>query len=191
MSSISTIKFSNGCVVGLGSMVCSTADVIFPVDTIKKMSATDIGRIAKELCEGAETQYLREVADMCDSESYLKYSPDDHLEILREQFSQVGLNLPDLREFREKIEIELLRRQEREKQRANLKGRRKQIQRVRNKLFIEIGNRDGFICKFCQAVKDLTLDHIHPVIEGGTDALENLQILCRSCNSRKSDRVTT
>lgn len=33
-----------------------------------------------------------------------------------------------------------------------------------------------------------TIDHIHPLKTGGRNDRRNLQILCRSCNSRKSDR---
>jgi 5-methylcytosine-specific restriction endonuclease McrA len=45
--------------------------------------------------------------------------------------------------------------------------------------------RDGKVCKYCGAKKDLTLDHIKPVAAGGENVLSNLQVLCRSCNSRK------
>lgn len=33
---------------------------------------------------------------------------------------------------------------------------------------------------------DLTVDHIIPKALGGTDARENLQVLCRPCNSAKA-----
>ena len=31
----------------------------------------------------------------------------------------------------------------------------------------------------------LEIDHIHPLARGGTNKLDNLQVLCRSCNARK------
>ena len=36
--------------------------------------------------------------------------------------------------------------------------------------------------------RSLTIDHIVPVSKGGTDHLENLQLLCGACNSLKGDR---
>ena len=35
---------------------------------------------------------------------------------------------------------------------------------------------------------DLTIDHVVPRSRGGTDHLENLQLLCAACNSIKGDR---
>lgn len=49
--------------------------------------------------------------------------------------------------------------------------------------------RDGDACVKCHATEDLTLDHIHPWSYGGPDTVENLQVLCRSCNSAKGDKT--
>ncbi len=48
--------------------------------------------------------------------------------------------------------------------------------------------RDGYCCQHCGATKHLTIDHIIPLAQGGTNDISNLQTLCRSCNSRKRDR---
>lgn len=45
--------------------------------------------------------------------------------------------------------------------------------------------RDGKICSHCGATTKLCLDHIVPVSKGGVDTLENLQVLCKTCNSKK------
>lgn len=45
--------------------------------------------------------------------------------------------------------------------------------------------RDGYQCVNCGVRKDLSLDHIHPESKGGATTTENLQTLCRSCNSKK------
>lgn len=49
--------------------------------------------------------------------------------------------------------------------------------------------RDEHSCVSCGAVENLSLDHVYPWSLGGEDEPENLQTLCRSCNSSKGARV--
>lgn len=51
-----------------------------------------------------------------------------------------------------------------------------------------IWERDNFTCKQCGSRRDLTIDHILAEANGGPTILDNLQTLCRRCNSRKGSR---
>lgn len=55
---------------------------------------------------------------------------------------------------------------------------------VRERIF----SRDSHSCCNCGISKDLTIDHICAVVNGGDDSDDNLQTLCRSCNSKKGAR---
>jgi len=44
-------------------------------------------------------------------------------------------------------------------------------------------------CNYCGSVNNLQVDHIHPISKGGKTELNNLQVLCRSCNSSKGNRI--
>ena len=43
-------------------------------------------------------------------------------------------------------------------------------------------------CTICGTTTDLTVDHILAKANGGTDAISNLQVMCRRHNSSKRDR---
>jgi len=51
--------------------------------------------------------------------------------------------------------------------------------------------RDNFTCKYCSKSSpevELEIDHIIPVVKGGSNDLGNLQTLCKDCNERKGDK---
>lgn len=54
---------------------------------------------------------------------------------------------------------------------------------------IAVWQRDGGRCVECQASDYLEFDHIIPHSKGGASTLANVQLLCRRCNGKKSDRI--
>lgn len=42
-------------------------------------------------------------------------------------------------------------------------------------------------CSICGTGNDLTGDHIIPLKAGGTNTLDNVRVLCRSCNTRREN----
>jgi hypothetical protein len=60
--------------------------------------------------------------------------------------------------------------------------------------FLEWGkmlDRDGYKCAICGKEGKITIDHIVPISKGGTNAIENLQPLCRHCNASKGNTMKT
>jgi hypothetical protein len=56
---------------------------------------------------------------------------------------------------------------------------------VRQRVWQQYGGR----CADCGATQYLEFDHIVPRAKGGSNAEANVQLLCRGCNSRKSDSI--
>jgi 5-methylcytosine-specific restriction endonuclease McrA len=52
--------------------------------------------------------------------------------------------------------------------------------------------RDRFVCQYCGrefSSGELTVDHVIPKVQGGSNAWENVVACCRSCNMRKGGRT--
>jgi hypothetical protein len=56
---------------------------------------------------------------------------------------------------------------------------------VRQRVWQRYGGR----CVECQSEQYLEFDHIIPVARGGNNAENNVQLLCRNCNLKKSDHI--
>jgi 5-methylcytosine-specific restriction endonuclease McrA len=63
--------------------------------------------------------------------------------------------------------------------------RRRISKQVSNAVWI----RDGGTCVECGAKDYLEFDHVIPVSKGGSNTVQNVQLLCRRCNSKKSDKI--
>lgn len=69
---------------------------------------------------------------------------------------------------------------------SSLDGKREAIpQDVMDKVW----NRDMGRCVQCGSQENLEFDHIIPFSKGGATTYRNLQILCKSCNINKSNKI--
>lgn len=60
---------------------------------------------------------------------------------------------------------------------------------IRNRVF----KRDDYTCQHCGyrngRKRNLHIDHVLPVSRGGSDDMDNLQVLCKACNLAKSNKL--
>ena len=70
-------------------------------------------------------------------------------------------------------------------------GRRQRQRRIYYDIFGDVTNT-AYFCKMCGRVRtldDLEVDHIIPVSLGGSDTLDNKQLLCSKCNREKGNAI--
>ncbi len=60
-----------------------------------------------------------------------------------------------------------------------------QSDRISDEQRSELLEQANYRCSRCGSREDLTIDHIMPRVKGGSNETNNLQVLCRSCNSSK------
>ena len=53
----------------------------------------------------------------------------------------------------------------------------------------QVWRRDNGRCVQCRSKQNLQFDHIIPVAEGGATTIDNLQLLCQSCNLSKGAKI--
>lgn len=63
------------------------------------------------------------------------------------------------------------------------RNKRTKVSATKRKRILE---RDNYACAFCGKNKGLEIDHITPVIAGGTSEESNLRVLCESCNGKRN-----
>jgi 5-methylcytosine-specific restriction endonuclease McrA len=49
--------------------------------------------------------------------------------------------------------------------------------------------RDCHTCQYCGSTRDLTIDHVLPRWNGGSNSWDNLVTCCRKCNLKKGDKT--
>jgi 5-methylcytosine-specific restriction protein A len=76
-----------------------------------------------------------------------------------------------------------------ERKRTRSRGTRKQRGYTEQWLqLVKVAIAHHPYCSACGSTTDLTGDHRIPLSKGGTSTLENIEVLCRSCNSAKGAR---
>jgi 5-methylcytosine-specific restriction endonuclease McrA len=69
--------------------------------------------------------------------------------------------------------------------RRQSQSRRSEAKRKKPKIM----TRDGAKCRYCDAVDNLTIDHLVPLSKGGSNAQSNLGIACHGCNADKGNKT--
>ena len=65
-------------------------------------------------------------------------------------------------------------------------GRVKGIEKLSDDIIKKVFIRDKSKCTKCGSQKKLTIDHIIPLLKGGDNIEDNLQVLCTKCNIIKA-----
>lgn len=67
--------------------------------------------------------------------------------------------------------------------------KQKRSRHIPNDVMAAVMRRDGGRCRNCGSGTDIQFDHIYPYSRGGTSTVNNIQLLCGSCNRAKSNKV--
>ena len=150
-------------------------------------------------------KYFRELCKSCESKRHKEWrEKTNHYEKNKEKFkeeSRKRYNNNKERENkrcgewkknnREKINKWLSEPINRIKENFRKYKRRGAIGKVKYSDWVDLCNKYENKCLCCGSKKDkLTIDHVIPLILGGTNTIENIQPLCGSCNSKKGIKTT-
>jgi hypothetical protein len=76
-----------------------------------------------------------------------------------------------------------------ESRREYAKNERSQYRSIPTEVKNRVLERDGGRCVMCGSSEGIHFDHILPIARGGDNTEDNIQILCKDCNLRKSDKI--
>lgn len=183
------VNLPDGRVWAVGGATYSRADVVIPIDQIGDLSDAEIGAYVRSMTEIAELAYAQNEADYVLHRTQLRnWDQTINIEECEVMFTRFEGRAQIIDQALEIIRARLAQRREQDAKRRRIGQHRSDIAGNYDRLFIAIGQRDGFCCAHCSAVADLTIDHIAALANDGTNDIDNLQLLCRSCNSRKGAR---
>ena len=71
---------------------------------------------------------------------------------------------------------------------STYKFKRREFKKLRNGIFYKLYQTQK-CCLYCGTEDNLSVDHILALYNGGSNHINNMQILCRSCNSSKGTKI--
>jgi len=160
--------------------------VLVEVSQCEKLTDEEIGKRARGFFREATRMGILEEAE------YLYRNKSFPLEDIKDFLDRAGIfedEEPFVKQVCDSLRADIERFEKRKWLRDQAKARRYDLRLNYDSLFVSVGRRDGFKCAQCGSGADLTLDHKVALINGGDNALSNLQILCRTCNGKKGDSV--
>lgn len=75
---------------------------------------------------------------------------------------------------------------------SETKAYRPEGRNISREVMLQVVRRDGHVCQKCRVNvpdNEIEFDHIIPVSKGGPSSVENIRVLCRTCNRKKSDSL--
>lgn len=148
-----------------------------------------------------EEENLKKAEEQAKIEKYEKEERLRIAEIKKQQALEESLNRRD-EQYKERVKRDLLEK-ERKKQlesdaiqeliesgklsyNFSLKNVRTPIP---SHIMQAVWKRDMECCVTCGSTKNLEFDHIIPVAKGGSNSINNIQLLCQQCNRTKSSKI--
>ena len=185
------VELPNGMTWGAGQISSGSPKVFVPIDVLDDLGDDEIGKFVR-LC----VPKARLAKAILDADGITQYAGTDQLhdailaypEYDRAYFEQFAGQDPIIDQVIRVIDGYYHILEERAQKKKASRKRRGKFSASRDRLLLQLAERDGYRCKHCGATKGLTVDHIVPVSKDGSDALDNLQILCQICNSKKGNR---
>lgn len=140
------------------------------------------------------------VAHSYNGEVWIKSIPELNIKLRELNMPEVKPETAEERDARRKKMIEDKIKDQNERQAFEKKVKKdlenegvieKQPRReyIPRRIIAAVYKRDKGCCVYCGSTHNLQIDHIIPVSKGGATTLKNLQLLCQTCNLKKSNKI--